>query len=511
MNNWTRKEFLKASLLGGGAALIAGRTRIYGATAPAAGSANGDVRVACIGINAQGGSHMRDYLMGKIKGSRLVALCDADEAVLNRQKAACEKEGNNVATYRDVRKLLDDKNIDAVVMAPPNHWHSLMTIWALQAGKDVYVEKPLSHNIWEGRQAVEAAKKYSKQIVQAGTQNRSSQDIKEAIAYIQSGKLGPIKWVRGTCYKPRDSIGKTEGPQPVPASVDYELWTGPSDLIPPHRNGPKGPIHYDWHWFWNYGGGDISNQGIHQMDVARWMLGAPGLPTEVQSIGGRFGYRDDAETPNTLISVFNYKNSAPLIFEVRGLGRQKGMKAMDVYRGGSSIGVFVQCEGGYVTVSEAGTAVIYDNDKKVIQKLAANTNGTHRQNFIDAVRARKQEIANGKIENCHYSTALCHLGNISYRVGSEKSDADIANAIKSSELTKEAYGRMVDHLKANEVDFTATPAMMGPLLKIDGTKEMFTGSEKEIAALANKNPLRKREGRGAFKIPVMQSGAVASS
>src|SRR3954471_7596030 len=194
MNNWTRKEFLKASLLGGGAALIAGRTRIYGATAPAAGSANGDVRVACIGINAQGGSHMRDYLMGKIKGSRLVALCDADEAVLNRQKAACEKEGNNVATYRDVRKLLDDKNIDAVVMAPPNHWHSLMTIWALQAGKDVYVEKPLSHNIWEGRQAVEAAKKYSKNIVVAGTQTRSSADIKAAIEYIKSGKLGKIQW-----------------------------------------------------------------------------------------------------------------------------------------------------------------------------------------------------------------------------------------------------------------------------------------------------------------------------
>ena len=510
MKNWTRKEFLKTSILGGSAAVIAGRTRIYGATAPEAGSANGDVRIACAGINAQGNGHMRDYLTGKIKGARLVAICDADDAVLTRRQADCQKEGNNVATYRDIRKLLDDKNVDAVVMAPPNHWHSLMTIWTLQAGKDVYVEKPLSHNIWEGRQAVEAARKYSKQIVQAGTQNRSSQDIKEAIEFIKSGQLGKIQWVRGTCYKPRDSIGKTEGPQAIPASVDYELWTGPADLTPPRRNGPKGPIHYDWHWFWNYGGGDISNQGIHQVDVARWMLGAEGLPTDVQSFGGRFGYRDDAETPNTLVSVFNYKNSPPMIFEVRGLGRSKGMKAMDVYRGGSSIGVFVQCEGGYVTVSEAGTAVIYGNDKKVIKKLAANTLGTHRQNFVDAVRARKQEIANGKIENSHYSTALCHPGNISYRVGAEKQDAAIADAIKNSEPAKEAYGRMVEHLKANEVDFAATPAMLGPVLKIDGAKEMFSGSDPCVAK-ANNSPLRKREGRGAFKVPAMQSGTVAAS
>ncbi|MEN9633210.1 MAG: hypothetical protein RL077_1614 [Verrucomicrobiota bacterium] len=507
MNNWSRKDFLKTSLLGGSAALFAGHGRLYGQAAPAAGSANGDVRVGCVGINAQGAGHMRDYVTGKIKGARLVAICDADEAVLNRRKADCEKEGGKVATYRDYRKMLESKEIDAIVIATPNHWHSLMTIWALQAGKDVYVEKPLSHNIWEGRQAVEAAKKYSKQIVQAGTQNRSSQDIKEAIAYIKSGKLGAIKWVRGTCYKPRDSIGLTTGPQAVPGTVDYDLWTGPADLTPPRRNGGKGPIHYDWHWFWNYGGGDISNQGIHQVDVARWMLGAEGMPTSVQSFGGRFGYRDDAETPNTLVSVFNYAK-APLIFEVRGLGRKKGMKAMDVYRT-SSISVTVQCEGGYVAVSEAGTAGIYDADGKVMQKLAANTNGSHRQNFINAVQARKQSVANGLIENCHYSTALCHLGNISHRVGAEKSNAAIADAVKSSEASKEAYGRMVEHLSANEVDFATTPAMLGPLLKIDGAKELFTGSEKEIVAAANKSPLMKREGRGAFKVPQIGPKVVA--
>src|SRR3954470_12492773 len=408
MNNWTRKEFLKASLLGGGAALIAGRTRMYGATAPAAGSASGDIRVACAGINAQGYSHLKDYLYGKVKGSRLVAICDVDQDVLTKRAAECDKAGNKVTTYHDIRKLLDDKNIDAVVMAPPNHWHSLMTIWALQAGKDVYVEKPLSHNIWEGRQAVEAAKKYSKQIVQAGTQNRSSQDIREAIAYIKSGKLGAIQWVRGTCYKPRDSIGKTDGPQPIPASVDYDLWSGPSDLIPPHRNGPKGPIHYDWHWFWNYGGGDISNQGIHQMDVARWILGEPGIAPSVMSFGGRFGYEDDAETPNTLVSVYNYAK-APLIFEVRGLPRdakshqESGRSAMDRYRA-AQVGVIVQCENGYLHVTEGGNVAIYDNSDKKMDTLvdAGNIANVHRNNFVKAVKSRK--VVAGLLEEGHYST-----------------------------------------------------------------------------------------------------------
>src|SRR3954468_14931108 len=319
MNKWTRKEFLKASVVGGGAALLAGRTKIYGATAPAAGSANGDVRVGVAGINAQGRGHMLDYC-GKLPGARLVAICDADSDVLDKRKAECVKAGTTPQTYHDVRKMLESKDIDAVVFAPPNHWHSLMTIWALQAGKDVYVEKPLSHNIWEGRQAVEAAKKYTKNIAMIGTQNRSSADIAAAIEMVKSGKLGKIQWARGLCYKERVSIGKHNGPQPIPASVDYDLWSGPSDLKPPTRNGPKGTIHYDWHWFWNYGGGDISNQGIHQMDVARWILGAPGIAPSVFSFGGRFGYEDDAETPNPLVSVFNYEK-APLIFEVRGLPR----------------------------------------------------------------------------------------------------------------------------------------------------------------------------------------------
>jgi len=503
MKNWTRKEFLRASLLGSGAALIAGQTRLYGQVAPAAGSANGDIRVAVMGVGAQGSSHMRDYL-NKLPGARLVAICDADTDHLSKQAAVCEKAGVKVKTFVDYRKMLEDKDIDAIVIGSPNHQHSIMTIRSLEAGKDVYCEKPLSHNVWEGRQAVAAAKKYSKNIVQAGTQNRSSLDIMEALEFAGSGQLGKIQWSRGLCYKPRDTIGKTVGPQPVPETVNYDLWTGPAQLTPPRRNGSKGPIHYDWHWFWNYGGGDIANQGIHQMDVARWFIGESSLPKSVMSIGGRFGYEDDAETPNTLISVLNYEK-APLIFEVRGLPMKTGMKAMDAYRG-ARVGVVVQYEKGYITVSEGGTVNIYDNDNKKLKALNNGGNGAHRPNFVKAVQNRK--VVHGLIEECHYSSAACHLANVSYLVGSEKSNAAITESINTSAVASETYGRLLEHLKANDVDVATRKSVQGPLLMIDRKTEMFTGGEKAVTDAANNCPIRKRVGRGEFTIPQI-SAAVA--
>jgi predicted dehydrogenase len=509
MKNWTRKEFLKASIVGGGAAFLAGHTRLYGA-AGASGSANGDIRVAVVGINAQGRGHMMDYIPGTrnaVKGARLVAICDVDTEVLAKRKAECEKAGVTPATFVDYRKMLEDKNIDAVVLASPNHQHSLQTIWGLQAGKDVYCEKPLSHNVWEGRQAVEAGKKYTKNIAYAGTQNRSSEDIMDAIAYVKSGKIGKIKWARGLCYKMRESIGKTTGPQQVPAHINYDMWTGPAPLTPPRRNSAKnGTVHYDWHWFWNYGGGDITNQGIHQMDVARWFLGEPGLPPTVMSFGGRFGYQDDAETPNTLVSVFGYEK-APLIFEVRGLPMKAGMRAMDKFKG-IDVGVVVQCEGGYVTIGSNGGATVYDNENKRLQQFAKNTLGTHRQNFVKAVQSRK--VVNATLLECHYSSALCHLGNVSYLVGAEKTNAALAEAIKSNADTKDSFARMLDHLKVNDVNVDGTKTVVGPLLKIDGRSERFVGTEKTIVDAANKSPLLKRVGRGEYKIPEFKGGAVAA-
>lgn len=505
MKNWSRKDFLKTTLLGGSAALIAGNTRLYGAVNPSTDSANGDIRIGIIGFNAQGWGHLQNYLpgnKGKLKGAVLAAICDVDDAVLAKGRAAAAEAGLKVTEYKDYRKLLASKDVDAVVLAPPNHQHSIITIAALMAGKDVYVEKPLSHNIWEGRQAVEALKKYSKNIALIGTQNRSSEQIMNAIEYMKAGKLGKTKWVTGTCYKPRDSIGLHEGPQPVPAGLDYDLWTGPATLTPPTRNGPKGTVHYDWHWFWNYGGGDITNQGIHQMDVARWMLGAHGLPKNVISFGGRFGYRDDAETPNTLVSVMNF-DSAPLIFEVRGLGRKKGMKAMDLYRK-SSIGVVAQCEHGYINVSETGGAIAYDNDGKKLEAFQGSDNGAHRKNWITALQTRK--VAHGILEEGHYSTSLCHLANISYLSGAEKANAQLADAVASDFAAKDAYWRMLDHLKANEVDLDATKPIVGPLLTVDAKTETLTHGDKIVADAANNCPIRKRTGRGEFTIPQIAEG-----
>jgi predicted dehydrogenase len=510
MKNWTRKEFLKASFTAGGAAMLAANRAF--ALGQAGRSANSDIRIGIIGFNAQGWGHLQNYLpggRGKLDGAVLAAICDVDDAVLARGREAAKKAGlTGVAEYKDYRKMLESKDIDAVVCAPPNHQHSIVTIAALNAGKDCYIEKPLSHNMWEGRQAVETLRQNKKNIALIGTQNRSSEQIMNAIAFVRSGKLGKLKWVTGTCYKPRDSIGMHDGAaQQVPDGIDYDLWTGPADLIPPHRNGPKGPIHYDWHWFWNYGGGDISNQGIHQMDVARWILGAKGLPKSVMAFGGRFGYRDDAETPNTLVSVMDFEE-APLIFEVRGLGRKKGMKAMDVYRK-SSIGVVAQCEHGYINIAENGGAIAYDSDGKMLQKFEGSDNGAHRKNWIKALQTRK--VTNGILEEGHYSTSLCHLSNISYLSGAEKANAVLADAVASDMTTREVYWRTLDHLKANEVNLEETKPILGPLLHIDRKTETVTHADKVVADAANACPIRKRTGRAPFTIPDVWKGSLAAT
>lgn len=494
MKSLTRKQFLKASLAAGGTALLA-RSRL-GAALAQSGSANGDIRVAVVGLNKQGAGHMRTYF--DLPGARLVALCDVDAQVLGRRVEDCQKQGLKVAAVHDYRELLERKDVDAVVLATPNHQHSLQTIWGLQAGKDVYVEKPLSHNVWEGRQAVLAAQRYTKNIAYAGTQNRSSLDLQNAIAQVRAGKFGKIQWARALCYKRRDSIGKTVGPQPVPPSLDYDLWCGPAPLELPRRNSPdNGTVHYDWHWFWQAGGGDITNQGIHQMDVARWLLGEPGLAPSVQSFGGRFGYEDDAETPNTLVSVFHYEK-APLIFEVRGLPMKTGMRAMDRYRA-AQVGVILQCEHAYVHAAENGTVAIYDNNHQRIQNLAEGGNAAHRANFIKAVQTRK--VVNAPIIESHTSSALCHVANVSWLTGQAHANTAVAEAIKGDAHATEALGRTLEHLKANDVDTAATKTVLGPLLRIDAKTERFTGGERTITDAANASPLSKRTGRGAFTIP----------
>jgi predicted dehydrogenase len=513
MNELTRRTFLKNSAVAAGAAALSARS--WGQVT----GANGDIRVAVIGLNGRGRNHLES--LANVKGVRVVALCDVDSAVLDKVKnssarpprsakgaaaapSSDEKPYANARTYGDIRELLAASDIDAVTIATPNHWHSLATIWACQAGKDVYVEKPVSHNIWEGRQLVAAASKYNR-VVQAGTQIRSGEGLQEAVAWVRAGNLGKITASRGFCYKRRDSIGKTDGPTPVPASINYDLWSGPAPIVPPHRNSKaKGPVHYDWHWIYLYGNGDVGNQGIHQMDVARWFLGESGLPMRTLSVGGRLGYIDDGETPNTQVVIHDYA-TAPLIFEVRGLPAKSGamgaanegadVAGMGNYMGtGVRVGNVVDCEGGSVIVRSYTSAVAVDRDGKVVKEF--NGKDRHMQNFIDVVRSRKKADLYGPIEEGHVSSALCHLGNLSHQIGKTVPVGALRERVRGNSQLAEAYGRMVEHLAVNDVDLDKTPLTLGAPLEVDAKHESFKG---EFAAQAT--PMLTRNYRAPFVVP----------
>lgn len=475
MQKFNRRQFLKASLLTSASATLLPVLGAEAPPSPATGAgvaqkprgANEDIRVAVVGFNGRGRDHIKE--LRELQGVRLVALCDADRDVLDKEVKTCDKTGLKVEGYTDVRKLLENRDIDAITIATPNHWHSLCAIWALQAGKDVYVEKPVSHNVWEGRQLVNAARKYQK-IVQTGTQSRSSTGLQEAIQWVRAGNIGKILRVHGLCYKRRPSIGKVDGPQPVPASVDYDLWCGPA---------PKGPLmrkklHYDWHWVWPTGNGDLGNQGIHEMDVSRWILGEGALSPRVISVGGRLGYIDDGETPNTLI-VFHDYPTAPLIFEVRGLPSKTDSQKMDEYHG-AGIGIVTDCEGGQMVIGSYTGAKVFDKEGKEIKNFKGSS--SHFANFIKAVRSRKKEDLNADILEGHLSSALCHTGNISYRLGKTHTPEEIEEATKGKPDLADALGRMEEHLKANNVDLKQTPATLGALLQFDPHNEHILGNRE---------------------------------
>ena len=478
MKTVNRRDFLKAGLATAASMSIPAHSwaQVEGA--------NDAIRVAVIGFNGRGQDHIKE-LRGLGKSVRIVALCDADQKVLDKSVAAFEKRGDKVAAYKDMRQVFDNKDIDAVSIATPNHWHSLAAIWAVQAGKDVYVEKPVSHNVSEGRRVVQAARKHNK-IVQTGTQIRSSNGIRAAVEWVQAGNLGKIQVARALCYKRRASIGKVSEAQPVPASVDYDLWCGPA---------PKGPLmrknlHYDWHWVWSTGNGDLGNQGIHQMDIARWFLGEKALSPRVFGLGGRFGYVDDGQTPNTLV-VYHAYEKAPLIFEVRGLPEKTGAKGMDKLKG-ASVGDIIECEGGYVVVPDYRSAVVYDKQDNEIKRFEGAT--SHFENFIAAVRSRKREDLHADILEGHLSSALCHTGNISYRLGQQRRSGEILEAIKGDRAASETFGRMAEHLKVNDVDLAQDNAALGEFLTMDPAAENFPGNDRA-------NQLLTREYRPPFVVP----------
>jgi predicted dehydrogenase len=476
MPKMNRRSFLTKSALAAGAIGFSAKS-----WAQVAG-ANNDIRVAVIGFNGRGKDHIKE-LRG-VQGVRLVALCDVDSKVLDGGLADAKDKGESVTGYSDLRKLLENKDIDAITIATPNHWHALAAIWGIQAGKDVYVEKPVSHNVWEGERIVAAARAHKK-IVQTGTQSRSSYALKEAVHWVRQGNIGKILVARGLCYKPRPTIGLTKGPQTVPSTVDYNLWLGPAPYSEPRRK----QFHYDWHWFWDYGNGDLGNQGIHEMDKARWFLGVDELSPRVLAIGGRLGYEDDGETPNSLV-VFHDYPAAPLIFEVRGLPAKTGQKPMDKYRG-ASVGNVIECEGGYVSIPSYTEAVVYDKEDKEIKRFKGTR--SHFANWISAVRSRLETDLNAPILEGHLSSALCHTANISYRLGKHRPPQEVREMITSDRDALPTFNRMAEHLAANDVDLEKTPATFGMVLEMNPRKETFL-------AQSGANTLLRAEYRAPFVV-----------
>jgi predicted dehydrogenase len=436
--------------------------------------ANGDIRVGFIGLRNKGGDHLRDFR--EIRGVRVAALCDVDEEILAGEKKKCADEGDrDVAVYGDFRKLLEDKNVDAVVIATPNHWHAMMGVMAMEAGKDVYVEKPVSHTIWEGRQLVKAAQRTGR-IVQAGTQFRSEEGIAKAIAWQKEGHIGKMTHIRSVSYKLREKISRRKSPLPTAKTVNYDLWCGPAEKLEIYR----GRLHYDWHWFWNTGDGDLGNMGIHDLDVARWFAGHSTAAPEVMSVGGRFAFGDDGgETPNTQLTLYNYP-IVPIIHEVRGLPMKVGGQAMNHYKS-LRTGNVVHCEGGYIAQN-----IAYDNDGKKLEKFSNYGGGGHQRNWLEAISARDASKLAAPIEGGHISTTLCHQGNISYRLG-KAGGVEFGNA-----AADEALDLMREHVLKHDSAFTTLNA--GPLLEFDSASESFSD--------AGANKLLTRKYRAGYEFPV---------
>jgi predicted dehydrogenase len=396
MADMKRRHFLMSSAAAAGAL-----------KASALASPNDTIRVACVGIRGQGGSHIRAY--AAMPGVEIAALCDVDESVLEaRLKEVGGMGKKRPAAFVDFRKLLEDRSIDVVSLATPNFHHTLQTVWACQAGKDVYVEKPCTHNIFEARQIVAAARKYNR-IVQHGTNTRSNTAAREAVQHLRDGLIGDVYMARGLCFKWRDTIGRTPV-EPAPAGVHYDLWLGPA----PKREFTRNRFHYNWHWFWEYGNGDIGNQGIHEMDTARWGLGVK-YPVKVSSMGGHFMFDDDQQTPNTQVSTFEFQDGGKkrfLVFEVRHW--MSNLEADIGKRGDNCIGDIFYGSKGYL-VMRGGYQTFLGKSQE--PGPSGNAGGNNWVNFIECVRNRKRENQNAEIEEGAISTVLVHLANISYRLG----------------------------------------------------------------------------------------------
>jgi predicted dehydrogenase len=476
MSNITRRQFLEDSILAAAAAATASIPLPLRAAEQRALGANDKISVAIIGCGIRGKQHASE--LAKLADCDIAYVCDPD-----RDRAAevasdlAAKSRPQPKAVQDLRKILEDKSVAAVFIATPNHWHALAAVWAMQAGKDVYVEKPVCHNISEGRRIVQVARKLGR-ICQGGTQNRSNGALAEAIKYMHDGKLGEVKLARSIVYGRRDSIGGP-GQYEIPANVDYNLFAGPAPMSPLTR--PK--FHYDWHWLWNTGNGELGNNNIHSTDICRWGLGVTGLGRAVLSYGGRLGYTDAGETPNTQVVIHDFGGKT-IVTETRGL---KTEPFNPNFKGGW---IFFGTEG--IISGES----LFDLEGKLVRTFPGKTEN-HFANFLAAVRSRKVRELNADILEGHQSTALCHVGNISYRLGHPSTPGEIQKQLaqlKVHDDVLETFERTRKHLVENNVDLDKSKLTLGPLLRLDSDKEKFLDNSMANAFLT-------RDYRKPFVVP----------
>lgn len=442
----TRRIFLGRTLLAGALTLPLARRAL---------AADRDLRVAILGLGNKGGSHLRQ--LAGLAGARITALCDVDPERLDTGVGEMKQRGEDVFAATDPRRILDRADVDAVVIATPNHWHALLTIWAVRAGKDVYVEKPVSHSVWEGQRMVEEARATGR-IVQSGTQYRSCVGLRAAAEWLRDRRLGRLKWAHIVWFEHREAIGKAAPHRP--AGLDYDLWCGPAPDDPLVR--PR--LHYDWHWAWSTGNGDLGNSTIHPFDAARMFFPEHAFPSRIRSLGGRFAFDDAGETPNTQFTVAEYPDF-PVAIEHRNLSLRKDQVVMDHLRGIRE-GMVLQYEDGYFAGLRGGGAV-YDNEGKVVERFRGDGGRGHMANFIEAVRDRNERVLLGPIQEGHVSSAVCHHCNISYRMDQPAGVAACREAVGGHEAAVEGFDRVVASLEGIGVDLQKSRFRLGASLEVD--------------------------------------------
>jgi predicted dehydrogenase len=480
MNQITRRSFIqKSALAAGSCALISGTSssaKVIGA--------NNRLRIAVAGLNGRGKSHISSWL--EQPNVEIAYLIDPDQKVLDRTlKSVQEKTAGKYTTkgVNDVRKALEDPTLDAISIAAPNHWHSLMTIWAAQAGKHVYVEKPMSHDVAEGRVVVEAQRKYGV-VIQHGTQRRSDEKIAGLHEAIQAGKFGKLKISYGYCCKPRAGIG-VKTPGTPPANLNWDLWRGPAKVAAYHEN----LVHYNWHWFWATGNGDMNNQGTHQLDVARWALDQNQThPVRVMALGGRFLWQDQGETPNTMFGIGEYPNGQYAFFNVRNVNYSGYVNQVEneyYFEDGGKI-----VRGQYYAKGSS-------KGEKVVVPPGKVTPGGNWASFIAACRAGKPEMANGSAEAAHYGSVLGHLMNNSYRLGQKVPFNAKAGRFGDNAAAAEHFLKLHEMMRDGAgVPENGAEYIVGPWLTFDPKTERHTGEFSKEA-----NALLKDANSPGFEVP----------